>query len=248
MKKELNTIKSAYKVFDVLETIAIHQKLGIGKISELTGYTKSTTQRIVNTLRDLEYINQDGKTLDYYASIKLYELGLRVIDDLPLRNIARPYLLELFNKTNETVNLGVLNGGNVIYLDKLVSTSPLRVELDLGIKIPIYSSALGKAIAAFSDKNYSFEGSYSKYTKNTIDSDEKLHNELIKVRRLGYALDDEEYVPGLICISVPVLSKNGLAIASISISKPKIRFDYGNIDYYVGLLKECAGKISLNLY
>ena len=155
MSKELNTIKSAYKVFDVLEAIVKHKNLSIGKISEITGYTKSTTQRIVNTLRDLEYINQYSRTLNYYPSIKLYELGLRVINDLPIKTIARYHLLELFNKTNETVNLGILNGNNVVYLDKLVSTSPLRVELELGVKVPIYCSALGKSIAAFSDRDYS---------------------------------------------------------------------------------------------
>lgn len=248
MSTELNTIKSAYKVFDVLETIVKHKNLSIGKISEITGYTKSTTQRIVNTLRDLEYINQYSRTLNYYPSIKLYELGLRVINDLPIKTIARYHLLELFNKTNETVNLGILNGNNVVYLDKLVSTSPLRVELELGVKVPIYCSALGKSIAAFSDRDYSFEGKYIKHTKNTIDNDKELHDQLKNIRKIGYALDDEEYVEGLICISVPILSKDGLSLASISISKPKIRFDYDNIDYYVELMKDCADKISLNLY
>lgn len=248
MSKELNTIKSAYKVFDLLEMIVKHKNLSISKISEISGYTKSTTQRIVNTLRDLEYINQDSKTLHYYPSIKLYELGLRVIDDLPIKTIARQYLLELFNKTNETVNLGILNGNNVVYLDKLVSTSPLRVELELGVKVPVYCSALGKSIAAFSDREYSFEGNYIKHTENTIDSDKELNKELEEIRKTGYALDDEEYVEGLICMSVPILSKDGLSLASISISKPKTRFDYDNIDYYIGLMEDCADKISLNLY
>lgn len=246
--REVNTIKSVYKVFYLLEILAKHRKLSVSQLSTLTGYTKSTTQRIVNTLKDLKYIDQDTETLEYYPSIKLYELGSSVVDHLPIKNIARPHLLQLYNKINETINLGVLNGNNVVYLDKLVSTSPLRVELELGVQFPVYCSALGKAIAAFDNKTYSFNGNYIQHTEKTISSDDELYKELENIRQLGYAIDDEEYVDGLICIGVPILNKNNIAIASISISKPAIRYNEANTGYYVDLLKDCANKISDELY
>lgn len=248
ISEQTNNIKSAYKVFYVLEVIVKHGKLSIGEISKITEYSKSTTQRIVNTLKDLKYLTQDNRSLEYYPSIKLYELGNNVINYLPIKNVSRPHLLNLYNQINETINLGILNDSNVIYLDKYVSTSPLKVELELGVKVPIYCSALGKAIAAFDENTHSFKDNYIKYTAKTISTDKRLIEELEKVRLQGYALDDEEYVEGLVCISVPVLNKEGKPYASISISKPSIRFNYENIEIYARLLKSCAKNISKELY
>lgn len=240
-------IKSAIKVFHLLEVLVNNGKLSLSELSRLTGYGKSTTQRIVNTLKYLKYINQDPITLEYFPSIKLYELGNSVINTISIKNIARPYLLQLYNELNETINLGIVNDKNVVYLDKFVSKSPLKAEQELGIEFPIYCSALGKAIAAFSNKKFSFKGEYIQYTENTIISDEELYKELSKIREQGYALDNEEYVNGLICIAVPILNSTGNPVAAISVSIPTIRFETDKIDYYVYTLKDYANKIRNNL-
>lgn len=243
-----NIIKSVLKVFNLLEVLTKHEKLSITKLSELTGYSKSTTQRIVNTLKHLKYIYQDVDTNEYFATIKLYELGSNVINNIAIRNVAKPHILKLHNELNETVNLAVLDENNVVYLDKLVSKSPLRAELEIGIKVPIYCSALGKAIAAFNNKKVSFQDSYIKYTENTISSDKDLDMDLQKVKEQGYAIDNEEYVKGLICISVPILNPNNMSIASISISIPSTRFEKNSVKYYTSTLKNYATKIQNDMY
>jgi len=243
-----NIIKSTIKVFELLEVLADNGKLSIAKLSQLTGFSKSTTQRIVNTLTQMKYIQQDKLTLEYFPSIKLYELGNKVINNITIKNIAKPHMLKLYNELNETVNLGILYNDCVIYLDKLVSKSPLKAELNLGVEVPIYCSALGKALAAFSDEFFSFEGNYVKYTENTISSDRELHEELARIREQGYSIDNEEYVKGLICIAVPILNRNEKAIASISVSIPSSRFDSNKINQYVAILKEYAAKIQSDMY
>ena len=243
-----NIIKSTIKVFELLEVLADNGKLNIAKLSQLTGFSKSTTQRIVNTLAHLRYIQQDKSTLEYFPSVKLYELGNKVVKNMTIRNIARPHMLKLYNELNETINLGVLYNNSVIYLDKLVSKSPLKAELSLGVEVPIYCSALGKVLAAFSDEEFSFEGSYVKYTENTIASDEELHEELLSIREQGYAVDNEEYVTGLVCIAVPILNRDEKAIASMSVSIPSSRLDRNKIPEYVSVLKEYAAKIENDIY
>src|SRR5690606_12063014 len=191
-------IKSTIKMFTLLEILADNGKLSLGKLSELTGFSKSTTQRILNTLTYLKYVQQDRTTLEYFPSIKLYELGSKVVNNMTIKNIAKPYMLELYNELNETINLATLYNNSVIYLDKLVSKSPLKAELSLGVEVPIYCSALGKVLAAFSDEVFSFEGKYVKYTENTISSDDELYEELMRIKKQGYSVDNEEYVKGLI--------------------------------------------------
>lgn len=237
---EKNIIKSSIKVFHLLEVLIEHKNLSITRLSELTGYSRSTTQRIANTLKHLKYIDQDMFTFEYFPTLKLFELGSNVVNNATIRNVAKSHLLKLYNEVNETINLGILDNTNVVYLDKIVSKSPLRVELELGIKVPLYCSSLGKAIAAFNDEVISFGSNYIKYTKKTISSDEELYENLAQVKKLGYALDNEEYVSGLICIGVPILNSSGKAIASISISKPAIRFNKEDIGYYANLLKQYA--------
>lgn len=243
-----NIIKSTLKVFNLLEILVNYNKLSLSKLSKLTGYTMSSTQRILNTLRQMKYIEQDMNTNEYFPSIKLYELGNKVVNNIAIKNVSKPHLIELYNEVDETVNLGILDNESVVYLDKIVSKSPLRAELDLGIKFPIYCSALGKVMAAFKEDSLSFNGKYLKYTENTILTDDELNIQLKKIKMQGYAIDNEEYVKGLICISVPILNLNGNAIASISISIPSSRFDYSDIDNYVNLLKKYSSKIQNDLY
>lgn len=251
LKDELNDkniIKSTIKMFTLLEILADNGKLSLGKLSELTGFSKSTTQRILNTLTYLKYVQQDRTTLEYFPSIKLYELGSKVVNNMTIKNIAKPYMLELYNELNETINLGALYYDHVIYLDKLVSKSPLKAELSLGVQVPIYCSALGKVLAAFSDEVFSFEGKYVKYTENTISSDDELYEELMRIKKQGYSVDNEEYVKGLICIAVPILNREQKAIASISVSLPSSRFEAEKTQEYVSKLKEYAHKIEKDIY
>lgn len=243
-----NIIKSVIKAFAILEILAEHEKLGVSELSEITGFGKSTTHRMLNTLKYLNYVDQDPETDNYFVSIKLYELGNKVANKIPIKKIARPHLENLFNRINETVNLGILDNQSVIYLDKIVSKEPLRIELDIGLKVPIYSSALGKTLAAF-NKNINLETiEFIKYTENTISSYKEFKKELDEIRKRGYAFDDEEYIKGLVCIAIPVLNLDNEAVASVSISLPAARLNEEKLDYYVKILKECTRNIEKDLF
>lgn len=245
---DINIIKSAIKIFDVLELVIKEKKITLTDISDKTEYTKSTTQRILNTLKYLNYIDQDNTTHEYFPTMKIHTLSQHLMISNIIKKTARKHLEEMADKINETINLGILDGYTIIYLDKIVSTSPLRVDINSSMNIPIYCSALGKSIAAFSSTEYSFNNSYIKYTNNTISSDEEFKKELQNIRKQGYAIDNEEFVEGLVCVGMPILDKNNRAIASLSISIPKIRFESNKIKDYIDLLDKYTKLISKDLY
>ncbi len=244
----LNIIKSAIKMFDVLELIIERTKLTVTEASKLTGYTPSTIQRILNTLRYLDYIEQDQNTLEYYPTFKIYNLGNQIHITDTISSTAKPHMRKMSEELNETINLGILDNHRIIYLDKVLSTSPLRVDISPNTFIPLYSSALGKAIAAFSPHEYSFGNNYEKFTENTLQSDEELKEDLKDIKNQGYSLDNEEFVEGLICIGVPILNKENEAIASLSVSVPTIRFKRDSMNDYVKLLKKYTEKIESDLF
>lgn len=236
-------IKSLVKASEILEVLANKEKLSLGELSKITGMGKSTIHRFLNTFKYLSYVEQDPKSGDYFATIKLFELGNKVANRMPIKRITRPYMEELFEKCKETVNLAILDNQDIVYLDKIVAKEPLRIELEIGIKVPFYCSALGKCLAAYNKKMSLENIKFEKYTKKTITTQEKLVGELSNVRKSGFSFDNEEYIKGLCCIAVPIFHQDGSCHASISISLPAARLTEENKEYYISILKETAGKI-----
>jgi len=163
-------------------------------------------------------------------------------------DIAAKAVEKLFEKTNETINLGILDKQSVVYLDKIQSKEPLRIELNIGHEVPLYCSAMGKSIIAFNKDIQLEDMEYKHYTENTVTSNKELNAQLKEIRKKGYSLDDEEYIKGLICIAVPILDLEGKAVASVSVSLPAARLDEDKKEYYVSILKEATSKISKDLF
>lgn len=247
MEERDNTIKSAKKIFHVLEILTNMNNASISDLSRITGFTMSTTQRIVNTLTEMKYVRQDPNTLKYSVSYKLFSLAQRLEYKDPLIETAKPFLKSLALKLKETVNLGVMENQELIYIDKLVSKEPLRIELNIGSEAPFYCTGLGKAIAAFKDENY-FGISFKRFTSKTITSNEALNSALENVKKLRYAVDDEEFMEGLYCIAMPILNKDNKAIAAISVSYPKMRKTAAKNQLIISSLKEATQEISNLLF
>lgn len=243
LRNDKYNVKSLKKALLILELFVNNERLSIGELSNMTSYGKSTVHRIVGTFISMQYIDQsliDGK---YFATTKLFELGNAVAGRIPIINIARPYLEELYRECKETVNLGIVDNYEVLYLDKIISKEPLRIDLEIGKRIPAYCSGLGKAVMAFSG-NENFENiNITRFTKNTVGSIEELKDSLDKTRRDGYSFDDEEYIEGLVCIAVPILGSDGKSIAAISVAVPKTRLTEESKSRSIKLLKIAAEKI-----
>ncbi len=201
--------------------------LSVVELSEKTGVTKPTVYRILNTLESGGFVVRDSKHRKYVLGPALIGLGRATRNSGELITHVRPSLRELREKYNETVNLGVLSHGKVIYLDTLESAQKVRVTVPMTIKNNAHTTALGRTILAampeesamkIIDEVYEELGSHSKF-----QSQEEFMATLRKSRIRGYAIDNGDDALGHRCIAAPLLNSSGTPIAAISLSAPTSR-------------------------
>jgi len=244
-----NQVKSVKKAFLIMEELDRSGELSVGDLSERLRMDKATVHRLLNTIKASGFVVQNPDNKKYSNSLKLLAMGNRVMSRLGVKQIARPYLEELSEKTGETINLGSIVDNRIIYIDKILSSSTIKVDLGVGVTVPIYCSGLGKAILAFTPESR-LEGILDsirceQYTPNTITDRSRLLEEFAKIRRDGFAVDDEEYIEGLVCFGAPIFDFEGVPVAAVSISCPKYRYDPGrHLKLYTELVAEAGRKIS----
>jgi len=221
-------VQSINRALDILELLNREEMLGITQIAQVVGLDKTTVFRIVQTLCARGYVRQDPSTQMYSNTLKLFEMGVRILDGHRILGKARPHIEALAMSTRETVNLAVIEGGNIVYVDKIESPEVIKADLGIGKSYPAYATSLGKSILAFLDEKeldriFGTEG-FKAFTHNTVKDLEELKGQLKEIRALGYASDDEELVNGLSCVAAAIRSFNGKPIAAVSIAFPKYRF------------------------
>ena len=250
--KKYYQIGSLEKGVKILEAIIENGELTVSGTAALMGMNRASAHRFINTLKDLGYVrkNQHNK---YEATFKMLEYGMKQADNFEIRRLAKPYLRKISSTFEETVNLGILDRDKIVYLDKVESLELLRMDTGVGTSCQAYVSALGKAILAFLPdeelKTY-LDGLVmaEALTPNTITTIEKLEKNLAKVRRLGYAVDNEELSTGLFCVGVPVFDFNGYPTYAISVSGLVARVKKLKKQNQLSeKLIECAAKLSRQL-
>lgn len=251
-EKSLDNIQSLERALRIIEILAHSEKpLGVTEIGKLIGVHKSTAYRLVYTLRQFGYVDQDEETEKYYLGLKPLELSSIINERLDIKRVIRPYLEELSDKTGETIHLAVREEDDVVYIDKIESKHAVRMYSRIGARAPLYCTALGKCLLAFGPesviKKWVSKESLPQKTENTIKTGEELARELEEVRCQGYALDREEFEQGVRCIGVPILNKSGRAIAAISISIPAFRVTEEKINEIISLLLKVKSEISEKL-
>ena len=247
-EEKSNSVKSVTKALLIMEELDKSGELSIRDLSERLLMDKATVHRLINTVKAAGFVNQNPDNKKYSNSLKLLAMGNRVMGKLGVKHIARPYMEALSEKTDETINLGSRVDDRIIYIDKLESSSTIRVDLGVGVSVPSYCSGLGKAILAFMPEAELAEinsVNFEQFTDHTIVERDALLEEFEKIRRNGYSVDDEEYVDGLVCFGAPIFDFHGYPIAAISIACPKYRYDAErHLKLYTGLVLDAAGSIS----
>ncbi len=224
--KKYYFISSLKKGMDVLELLAEHSELSVSQAAKTLGYNRAGAHRFLATLKELGYVDQN-KNGHYELTFKILELSTKLASRFEIRKTAMRFMQELSKKYTETINLGFLEGVDVVHLEKINSPEILRIDSEIGSRAPAQHTALGKAILAFlpgSDLETFWEQARkSPSTSKSIVSRESLETELQQIKTRGYALDNEELCLGLRCIAVPIFDKTGHPRYSISISGPSPR-------------------------
>ncbi len=215
-------VQSVDRVLDIIEVLAEEQEgLGVTELSKRVDLHKSTTHRLLATLARRNYVERTESGA-YKIGLKLIEAVSCYINSLELQTEARPYIIGITSHLGLTSYLGVLEDDYVVYIEKMDLSSTVKMYSQIGLRMHAYCSSLGKCLLS----NYSKEEletrmkncSFTKFTPNTISSIQELHEELIKVRKQGWAIDDQEFEMGHRCIGAPIYDYRGDIIAAICAS------------------------------
>jgi DNA-binding IclR family transcriptional regulator len=239
------------KVLRILETLQSSPTgLQLKNIAQLTNINKSTAYRFLAHLESEGYLFRDDAGA-YIVGPKLARLGSGVAYHATLRTVSRPVMQRLWVTTTETVNLAVLSGLDILYLDVLESSHSFRLVSQVGSRRPLHCTALGKAMLAFLSEAERDSALVSlrleKLAPRTITSIPRLKKELEKVRQQGFAVDDEEAGVGSRCVGAPIFDQSGNIAAGISVSGPISRVDRGKLMEIAKAVREGAATISRNL-
>ena len=250
LQKSAKLNQSVEKVLQIIETMAqSREPLRLQDISMKVKMPSSTTLRLINTLMNCGYANQDPNTLRYTLSLKFMEIGSLVSSQLNIRDIAHPYLVELSKKCKESVCLAIEQNMEVVYIDVIDGPDGmLKITQRIGKIAPIHSTGVGKLMLLNYDSSQIEHMIKTKgmaaLTPNTITTKQELLNELKKIKNQGYALDNEECELGARCLSVGIKDYTGKIVAGISVSGPVTRMSMNYIEEIKDIVMDTSGKVS----
>lgn len=239
------------KVLRILETL--HEApsgLQLKDVAQQTAINKSTAYRFLAHLEHEGYVFRDA-TGAYAIGVRLARLASGSSYQTTLRKLSRPILQQLWRTTGETVNLAVMDGREVLYLDVMESSHTFRLVSQVGMRRPVYCTALGKVMLAYipeEEHPYFFSGmTFERFTPQTLKSTAQLRKELAAIRQRGYSIDNEEAYLGSRCIGAPIFDSVGKIAAALSVSGPTTRVTKERVPAFAGAAKNAATMISRTL-
>lgn len=223
-------LRAVERAADLLSAMAqAGGPLGVRELSVRMGFSKSSVHRILVSLESRGFVEMDPVSGRYRLGVRAMEVGLAVVDQMELLAACRPFLEELLRRTNETVNLAILDEteGQVVYLAKLEPAQSIRINTRLGARRPAHTTSLGKALLAELEpcrlEAILRKGPLVGLTGRTITDPQRLMADLELCRQRGYAVDDQEFEEGIICVAAPVRDRGGSASTAVSVSAPGFR-------------------------
>ena len=230
--------------------------LGVSELARTVGMSRSTTHRYVATLAALGYLQQDTATKKYRLGPRVLDLGFSAINSMELRSIAAPHLQQLSDDTGHTVNMAVLDGTDIVYIERCRSAQQGQREIDLnlhvGSRLPAYCTSMGKVLLADLDERVLTDvlgrTQFTQRGPNTIVVRRELLAELERVRAAGLAVNNEELAYGLRSIAAPIRAQNGRAVAAINLAVHRTMVSLEDlVERLSARLERTAGEISARI-
>lgn len=223
--KAQNPVQSTVNTFAIVEALRELDGAGVSELAAYLDIPKSTVHNYLSTLEQEEYIvKEDGA---YQVGIRFLELGAYARNRRNIFTIAEPEVERLAEETGELANLLIEEHGRGTYLQRVRGENAVQVEAHVGTRVPLHSTALGKAILAFLPRERVEEiidrHGLEQTTPNTVSSRDELYDELDQIRNCGNAFDDEERLNGLRCVAAPILSNDDRVLGAVSVSGPSNR-------------------------
>ena len=241
-------VSSVGRTMAILEALAAHpEESGLSEIAQKLDMSKSTVYRFLQSLKARGYVVQ-GAEDRYRLSVRLFELGAQALPHLDIVREAEPGMRRINELTGETVHLGILDEGSIVYVHKIDSKYNLRMYSRIGRRAPLYCTGIGKVLMAWLEQPdliaHLQEESFERRTVNTLTSIEAYLQEMEVVRAQGYAEDHEEFEDNMRCLAAPIRDRFGHVIGGMSVSFPCFRFREELKQDYVKRLMEATQQIS----
>ena len=244
-----NSVRALEKALTVLEHLSrIEQDIDLATLTQQLDMPKTTLLRLLNTLKKHNFVQQDDRSRRYrlgWALIYLGQAANRVFD---IVEFIHPYLEKLSRQSGETANLVFLDRNHAVYVDQVVSDNIIRGVPAVGAPLGLHCTAAGKVLLCWQPEEVMEQilehTELPGLTKKTITEQHSLRVELEKIRKQGWAMDDEESELGGRCVAAPVFEKKGTLAASISVVGPANRVNPDTIPALSALLVKTAAEIS----
>ncbi len=236
-EKNVLSIERALTILDCFSRE--HPSLSLMEIANKTGFYPSTASRLIATLENMGYLKRNEKSLEYSLGYKLANLGAICLASEDLRSIARPFLISLRNRYNESVGLYVVNKNQRVCIDCVASTQPLHRVIDLGTRMSMTRGASGKLLLAYMPESV---------IHNFLEADPYVTLEqLEEIRLAGYAVSYNEHEQNLTSIATPIFDAEHQVKAALFISGPSYRLGQEKVSEIAKRMKDVAMEISVLL-
>ena len=249
---DCRVVKSVARAARLLIALAnAGREVSLTELSEDLGLPPSTVHRLTSTLIAYHLVEQNAVTGKYKLGLTALHLAYSVLQQLDFRQEAKPVMEWLADFTGETVNLSVLDGDEVVYIEKAEGSSSLRMLSRIGHRAPVHCTGVGKILlsemALDEVRAILRRTGFPRLTPNTIVTFDEYLRELEFVRANGYALDNAECEEGASCVAAPIRDHTGKIVAALSISGPTVRFGDERLPMLVSHVLQAAYDISAKL-
>ncbi|MER5218448.1 IclR family transcriptional regulator [Streptomyces sp. NPDC002838] len=242
-------MKSVTRSLRILEVVAQHQPVTVGELTKLFGLPKSTVQRTLVTLAEAGWLRASRK------DTTRWEIGARILAVRPaalqgssLFAAAREPMVQLRDKVNETIHLSVPDALQcMVVVDRVDCDHAVRTFHAIGDTSPLHATATGRAVLAHLPKQDIAElitQGLERYSESTPADPEDLRAELRRIRTAGYAVNRNQYRPGVCAIAAPILDEDGTPLATVAVSMPDSRYDADKLPEWGRLVADTAAEIT----
>lgn len=239
---------ASLRAFDVVEVVAKSPgPITLDEIAALTGLPKPSAHRFLIALSEAQLLRRDALAKSYSVGPRLAELAISALTNAPLRTARHAILKGLVDEIGETCNFTTLDGGEVVYIERVESGWPLRLHLHPGSRVPIHCTSSGKLFLSqmpAQQRRRLLNGApLKRYTAKTVIDPEMLERELRRIRRTKISTDDEGFLSGLISVAVPVFSRRNKILATVAVHAPSARLSLQRALRHVPLLQRAAEEL-----
>jgi IclR family transcriptional regulator, acetate operon repressor len=248
---EAGSVQAIDRGLVVLTVIAAADGMTLSDLAQRVGLAPSTAHRILASLSAHRFVQHDEERGLWLIGVGAFEVGTAFLRNRRLAGIGRVVMHTLMERSGETVNLGIEDSGEVVFISQVESHRALRAFFRAGSRAAIHASGVGKALLAHLPeahvRDILHKRGLKKFTEHTLVVPADLFGALKEVRARGWAVDDEERTPGMRCVAAPIFNEYGEAIAGVSVSGPTVRITPERIGEFGPLVKRAAAEITTSI-